>query len=75
MKTRFHYVLAAAGVATITAFVAMVGVLVFYAIEGDWFAACTLVCLIGSVAALMWPGKPFSNPSDLPSDRWKNRNQ
>jgi len=49
--------------------------LAFYAIEGDWFAACTLVCLIGSVAALMWPGKPFSNPSDLPSDRWKNRNQ
>jgi hypothetical protein len=75
MKHPYHYFLAVTGVLTIAAFVAMVGILAFYAIEGDWFAACTLVCLIGSVAALMWPGKPFSNPSDLPSDRWKNRNQ
>jgi len=73
MKHPFDYFIAGAGLATITGFVAMVGTLAFYAIEGDWFAGCALFCLLGATAALMWPGKPFNNPNDLPSDRWRNR--
>ena len=72
MRHPVDYILASIGIATVAAFVGMVATLAFYAIDGDWFATCALVCLLGVTASLMWPGKPFTNET-TPSEQYARR--